>query len=838
MFTKLFDEQERRESECGSVLLFAALVLIAICGMIAIAVDGARLMDAHTEKKATADHVALVALERYLSADVDPAVFPTNGERHAERFRQAVDSAVKVGGWNYLTARFGEQHIQNKNQLWKGIDAGDADRGSIKSGRWWMERPACNGAHPACPCDTATPLPCFQECSDGPGACAPVNAVMSQVLPGDADPRLYANAVRVSLHTGPNDSDKMTNYFASVLGIMFSSTGATSTAANSATSAVLPKSTVILFDLSRSTTVENFLPWEKVPPGTPYRREYSYRLNTGVCPVTGPVANYAIQGPVSAAPGANPTVVGLKAALPSAAGPGSTSPWKQAWRENPEQARYQCVQAWTANGLAAQRYLVYTEPSVDPAVAVRPEPLYSMFDAAADVLRNIQKTASPADKVGVVFFDHQENIAPRVFELKTVIDPQFSLLQQIFDTSLPHTPANPAWNRRMEYGIFPRTASSMYAGSDPTRAFGQAFAMFQRGSNLFYADNAVLLMTNGLANCAMDSSVNARVCRGYMRANSIDRDPDGSGTYFNPAVVPMSTWGGAWTNAETAAPTRTEWNDVYRLHKYSLSASIAGSNSVNFEKNKIRLHVALAGRHVSPHTVLLKSIDTPPTGCMVDNEIRRRNLLTVLPSPNYNTIDDLMTNSVGWVTGDPPVTDDMEDAYENHRDVKMRYMKIGYTPRLGAIPSPDDYADSKDAGFPYAANDEDADYLQPNYYYYSAVRALQGAWIPVRKSRCVAGTEAVLDALCHTGPTPPSVLIGASSALQTDDFNYRPAAGFGDPLVRPVSPLTPPTLDTSGRLLCDPAQLTIDASPQTVYPGVYNGVGEIQSERPIVLVHE
>lgn len=214
------------KSEEGFILILSALLMVAILGFVALAIDVARLSSSQSEKLYTADYAALGSLQAYIQS---PA-----GSTHQQRLNNAITRAENVAGLNFSTFDQGSRQA-NTGEL------ADGTSGNLVAGRFWSSRPT-NCSIAGCPCS----LPantyssgCFQQC-DNDGCARPDGSLLN--------PKLLANSIQMELHTsgvGP-----IRNMFASMLGANASAVKAKSFAASR------PSHGIILLDISPSTVMD------------------------------------------------------------------------------------------------------------------------------------------------------------------------------------------------------------------------------------------------------------------------------------------------------------------------------------------------------------------------------------------------------------------------------------------------------------------------------------------------------------------------------------------------------------------------------------------------------
>ncbi|MCC6953957.1 MAG: hypothetical protein IT290_07555 [Deltaproteobacteria bacterium] len=836
--------------ERGALALFAALILLVLVGFIALSIDSARLSSATEEKRNTADQVALAALETYFDYDVaeqsrprrtrpprrgpqgpltttsttttttDPFATTTTTStttsttvagcatnlqcQHQVKFSAAVARAEQIGAQNTLTSRDGEA------QLYAGAlrtnTADTTGNGTIASGRWWTRSiSACTasagaGGTNVCPCahDFNTG-PCFQ-------ACDPILGCRSPYSGGWDSP--FANAMRVVLRTA-GAGQGIRKIFGSLISAAgdneWQVQGSSTSGTNASTAFALPKYGVVMVDLSRSTTVEDYNRGTGNPPRAYLPFEVESTTDDGAGgEVRG--AEYAYQLAV-AAPGCTPagginscTVPGACAFTPvdQTKAPGAPLNGYQLSYErllvgniadNPMANEYRCFQVSHPGGSWTQNHLV----AVD---GPEPEPHGEFIASANRILQEFQDRGNPADRLSLIGFDDDFSpngpIALRSFprnslytgEPGTFIDPTHPQFQGLVDMT-----ANDATGRalRAQNLFVPRSN----AVSDLPMALQHAFTKIEVAvqGQFNRVDPFVVLITNGLSGCS--------------------RGPGGAAaTTTCLGTRPMPAGSGSLGTSAPAYQNPLFYEPSYNNHVNSLTELLSREVNGRYRDTDAKfvgLHVLYGGRDVVPHSVLIKDMRAGAESCLRDDGLRRLSFVNTLrePIPQY------------------------------YSDYPGEFLQIGmgYTPRS---------------------------YSLPGFFLYQATASLQGWFVPLRDpcprtfgfNGAVQQPDCTGEANCSCDPTdawpnpnpekcPKSAVdhICRTSANPGPDYAAPPFIAT-DPesmvsrtaawAIRGVT--NPPNLmDSDGRLLCDPQERTIDTQ-------VGDFVKDLMESRPIYLV--
>lgn len=560
--------------ERGGILLLVAFSLVALLGFIALAIDSARVMTAQTEKLYTADHAATGGLEYYLeyeptAAQLQSANSPhaRNRERHAAKANVALTRISQIASENRTT------FIQGGELLRRDEINTPIGSATVRFGRWWTERPAnCASDSPACPCgpgmdpnQVAIVRPCFQPCSITDGCVGPDG---STDMP-------FASALEVTLKSRPNQGVAMT--FARALGVAEDQhvSGTAYANSNSSVAYALPKVGVMLLDLSRATTIDNYPPFEKEPT-TPLESSFELREvpgnNLGSC-------NGATN------PCGDNCRVKEEADLRR---PQDTHPLPPAFQD-----RYQAIydslsnkSDYTCHRLTIDGSTTYHLVNTRGEIA---EPYGSLLTGLNSALRELKASSNAADYVTVLGFDHSAGGMrhyPANQRFISVEDPAF---QELLDLTS---------NRRLaaEAGLFPRANSR----ADLANALQTAFETLAESFPLSQVDPYVMLFSNGLSMCEGVSSPDTRRC-GRL---SVAADLPGVQT------------------------------QLFERHTLALEEALGRVATSFYKPNKIKIHVFPAGLTTPAHSALIRRPDGG--GCLVDRDIRRYRLFNIIGYENSN----------------------------------------------------------------------------------------------------------------------------------------------------------------------------------------------------------
>jgi len=577
---EIFLEDDR---DCrGTILVFVALVLVAIFGFLAFGIDVVRLHGASSEQLFTADHLAMGATQVYLdyeptTAEIGPvpggltvaqAEVWTRSRKHQVKYQKAYDRVLQLGLLNRFVGQFSEQFIRHPSELGSGLgaEASTAYRASIVPGRWWPKRPdACDdaGVPPAlaaCPCSINNaaipdPQPCFQPCDPGTGC---LN------FDGGMDPP-YASAFRITLKTRPSEGIK--NIAAGAIGIYENASHGTSTSGSGGSvAAALPKFGVLLLDVGRPSVIDApagaanaYLPFER---GNAAAREYAYRLT------------------------AQPAACGANGAQVTLAGAELNLIWEPAnVKEQGYRANY--------TGLSAAQKLEYfcyhvpvnggTEYHLVATGGPEPQPLTNMMRALHETLKSQRNTANAADRFSVLAYD-ERNITERFLPFTDVETVDYDRMLLITDVDAGRVEAAKA-------GFFPMSSGK----SDLGGGLLEGVTQIQLVSPIYRVDPFVTIFSNGLTQCERVSTPGVVTCSRY---------PVTSDSYATQTQL--------YTTHLTAM---AELPDVIIPNMLS--------------PNGVRVHVITGGLKTVAQTVLIRN-PANPLECLSDIGLRQYGYMNVI----------------------------------------------------------------------------------------------------------------------------------------------------------------------------------------------------------------
>lgn len=565
----------RRPGERGGVLLLVALSLVALLGFIALAIDSARVMTAQTEKLYTADHAATAGLEAYLEREPAPEALASASDTNA---RNLLRHQFKVGE---ALSRIAEISSENRTTFIQGSELlnpaeinsliGSAN---VRFGRWWRERPAnCASDSPACPCgpgmdpsQVGVVKPCFQPCSIEDGCVGPDG---STDMP-------FASALEVTLKSKPKQGVAMT--FARVLGVTDDRhvSGTAYANANSSVAYALPKVGVLLVDLSRATTIDNYPPFEREPD---LPSEFSFELRED------PANNLA-----SCNGSLNPCGATCKVKeeqemrrpedthpLP----PTMQTSYQTIYNSLSNKGDYTCHQLKL--GGVTSYHLVNTGGEIA-------EPYGSLLRGVNTTLLELRKNSNAADYLSVIGFDHQtaeEREYPRGKSFISSVDADFDELLQATGDRLLAAKA----------GFFPRANSR----ADLANGLQRAFEKLSKNLPLSQIDPYIMLFSNGLSMCEGVTSPGTRRCGRLSAAADL------------PGVQ----------------------TQLFERHTLAMEEALGRVATSYYKPNKIKVHVFPAGLTTPAHSALIQRPDGG--GCLSDREIRRYRLFNII---GYENMDD------------------------------------------------------------------------------------------------------------------------------------------------------------------------------------------------------
>lgn len=722
MSSKLADKNKAINPESGAFLVLAALVLAVLFGFIAIAIDTARNLTSMSEKISTADSIALASLDAYLNQEPNP-VPASQLARHTFKWGRVQNQVVTF--YNSNQASFADSQTISAASI-NATNSGV----SVKPGRWWIEKPStCTIS--GCPCNIAGPLfrPCFQECSAATGC----------VDPSGAGGDIFATAMEVKLSTEGQGGIK--TMFAGILGVnKVNVEGVSYSATAGSVSFALPQIGVLLFDLSRAMTIDNYLPFERKPVQTDpawaawaARREYSFPLSSDPasgCSAAGNASTCLSGCPISNIPDAT---------------------YLDEYRNNPPTGvagnytntiynQYACYSG-NLNG-TLQRHLVATGPGSLP-----PEPYSSLLRAANFYLTQFKTQGRAGDKLMLLGFD-QFDIPELHFPQANAGVPVFlSPTDPVLDQLILMTSSREEAAKRM---FFPRAYSQLNLAQALRTAANQILAVYPSTR----VDLYINLFTNGLSFCG-------------------SRNPPSPSTFTAPCA--------SLTDPSASALVRTE---NLRKQLTSLDEAVVEVAENFLKPNGIKVNVItgnmsstmpIGSSLTQPHTALLGHWTANRRA--TDLEIRQFKYINVLPYPDDAALPAAQT-----------FTNRMVAEFSN----------IG---RTTASPLANTNLLSGPPALPVAPPASNAfqnivRYVQPSRYLYSIAATTLGNYVPLRRE-CLVTTNAIANGLC----TNPSNRLGGGAPTTTTRIAATRARAY-KPL--PAGGPGTNEIDGEGRMLCEP----------------------------------
>jgi len=583
-----------RAGEQGSYLVFVALIIVVLVGMAGLAIDSARYSTAQSEKVYTADHAATGALETYL--EFEPAGGPVSeAARHDAKVQAALARVATIGGAN--VSSFSSDGSGNAKHIRNQADIATDDTGlraTVKFGRWWVERPTnCAGTPNSqiatCPCSGAAFGPCFQECDPVAGC----------VNPDNSTTKPFASAVSVTLRTDASSGVLAT--LSRLIGGTSVQVSGTSVAAQGSVAAALPKYGVILFDLSRGISVDNYRPFENTAVASAGEAGYLLTSSPGACsfsgasPAGGFIANLA-----------NPTA-------PNATLNTSLSTVYSSSTVHPASS-YGCAQVNRSSG--TEYYAVNKSGgtlSLSTALGDfhvdDPQPYTGLLTGLNAFLREFQTNASPADKISLIGFD-SEIYPQRIYP--SAATPFVSNSDPTnFDPLITMTDSREA---AANAGLFPRATAKSSGGAvipnyaDLPGALQYAYNQLNKIS-VSGIDRYVMVFSNGLT----------------MRESFANPTAPTTGRYILPSDL-------AGNKAL-----------LQQRNASSLMESVTLLGEGLLQPNRVRVHVVGAGAATGAHSLMIRKGDGK---CYSDYELRGLSLLSaaasnVSPDPSIKQFEQL-----------------------------------------------------------------------------------------------------------------------------------------------------------------------------------------------------
>lgn len=553
-------------SEKGSVLPFIAVCLILIMALLALVFDFGAMTATKSDLRDTTRASALAALKTYiedLNTRTDNNAGVVDEDIANLSFSAAVDAAKEITGLN-LQASLSSGLRYGDNDAHKDIGSVDANRpsGTVQVGRWhFIESP--EGGSPCTP-ENEDFIPCFEPIAD------------NQI----------GNAMRVAL----TDEGSRTR------GI-FRSAGRISGNYNiedRGTAAFVPRQGVVSFDLSTSATRTSHLPTDIANEGK--RSEYAFYLDPD-----------EFGGPVSCNmnwPDAmSDSLRTIWNAMDQERDPNNVNQQeKDHFKED-----YKCLVINVTDpegGDYNEHFVVENQIEGQPTI-LGAEPLDSILLATNFLLNEFSNRRVAGDRVGAFGFDTEEIIPERRLPEQPIGD--ILLAQPVatetdFQSFLNATRVNdfpiedPRRNSRF---LFPRILTGSPAEQDRKTAttnlqlaLQTSLTMLRSSTTFEISDNFILLITDGITNCVQ---------------NDANSPVQNAGEGGNEVINCFSNQGANWPLTR-------------RFIEAGFEEILGNNNNItqSLIDDGVRLHVALVGDHVGPHTLVRKS--ESGQGCMSVDE--------------------------------------------------------------------------------------------------------------------------------------------------------------------------------------------------------------------------
>jgi hypothetical protein len=551
--------------EKGAVIPLIAISLIMIFSMLALVFDFGSMSIAKSDMRDTARAAAIAGLQAYvqdLNARIERNGAPPsiNDPMYAQALNVAVEQASAVAQLNL--------RVSKSTGLRKGLVEDHSDvslvgaggsGGYLQAGTWHFIETAAG--RPSCSPPAPQPFePCFE------------------VQPSNQ----AANAIRVVL---TDDGGAVRGTFGRAAGIPMQKVNGFGTAA------FIPRQGVVAFDLSASVT------------------RVSHASSNSAAGKSSEYAFYI-----------DPLRLGAGLSCGSAWESGLQSThqgvWDNMW-QNPAEAGaaqgpkdhfkddYQCLSIPVDGD--SEYFAIETQGSPDP------QPLNSILDATHFLLESFAGRRVVGDRVGAFGFDlevlpqrrlPETAIAGRLLAEPVSGEAAFAAFLDATDTSIPITD-----DVRKNKFLFPR----VYTGSPSASrreiavtniqdALKESLGMLKSSDTFDVADNFVLLISDGLSNCVEDL--------GNAPLRGEDIDGDGSP---DPIRCFSTNDSNFWNYNEQYI--RAAFDEIYDPGN--------GGITDQYVEDGVKIHVALVGENVGPHTLVRSS---ESGGCMDFNEASAVNL--------------------------------------------------------------------------------------------------------------------------------------------------------------------------------------------------------------------
>lgn len=639
----------KQKRDTGTVLVLITMLLAALIGIVALAIDGGMVAARKQALDRTAAAAALAALETFTGAATDPVLNsqlpalsepPTPAELEAyyqKRMELAALRASKVANVNLTTTftrRFLTDTSNPDTQFGADVLTPDAN-GEVVPGTWYFVQPV---GETVCE-STGSFKPCFVPFETG-----------------DLTSLTVPNAFRIEITDA--DSSLLGPVFAQVL-------GANPIKVDSfATAALVPRRLSIVFDTSPSSTRSNYLQESgnigkfvyfvgKTPALSQSTGEGIYFTEDPVPPgglIAHPVGSGAgIPWECSDYNGGDPTV------------PAERLPWYLSYLDldnlkffqmddtNPNEDAitkddYKCYNLdWNYSTTG------YPEPGYDYSsivsagapteqtlinVNVSPQPLTDILAGVHYAMRRFDERSAAGDGIGILGFEEEV-----ILERSTlgIIDPSHQSTWELFldSTNTQGGEEYPGpWLGDLSGDLtleeIDRVDYTTHNAID--RMFLPTFGSFsditlavQEGGNWLAlatgaaaADNHIILISDGMINCLKDP---VDLPPGFNTVKECHTDPTNT-----------QKFGGV-----TGPPPRCASTDAHFWGGFEEFMDLADE----FSSQDVKLHIALVGAHVSPNTIYLARDGGGP--CLSSSEVTTLRD-TSLRLDSVNNVDNLISS--------------------------------------------------------------------------------------------------------------------------------------------------------------------------------------------------
>jgi len=594
-----------KQKEKGAILPFVAISLILIISLLALIFDFGAMTITKSDLRDTARVAATSALRAYVE-DLNQRISANGGNStpqiFGDSFQVALAAANTVTELNLAVSTSSDLRagtIAEQSELGNSGNMGTG--GFVQPGTWhFVERDftGTGQSRPDCYPAIGEPfVPCFE------------------VLGEDE----AASAFRVVL----NDEQRRTNaIFSSVVGFPMNTVGGDGSAS------FVPRQGVVSFDLSASVTRSSHFSANRADGR---KSEYAFYVDPSNFPA-----------------GQDPCVAGMPEQLLQTE---HQITWNGMLTDDQDtsgvhgalehyQGDYSCVDIdITIDGNTDKEYFLI-ETGGNPQA----EPLDSILRATNTLLNEFVNRRVVGDKVGAFGFD-QQVLAQRRLALE-ISDPNGTIITLVepiqgeadFEsfraaTNIDVTP----FAARKDSFLFPRVFTGL--PTDNTRqiattnlqtALGTSLQMLQSSNTFGISDNFILIITDGISNCVQDTSMhdgllapdaNGNQVRCFNASNN-DRALELTDNYIRAGFNEIFNIG---------ANTNTSTTDLPQQNEISGTNTLTTDLSQQIAEEGVRLHIALIGDHVGPHTLVRPS---PGGGCMTFNEAEAQGLTMVEPQNN------------------------------------------------------------------------------------------------------------------------------------------------------------------------------------------------------------